>query len=102
MLRSTITTLFKNVWDIIRRIKQALWRYWSKILLPIEQPVEQQIANVKLTVELEVAYDSFKGRSLKEFADLVECDLHESLSDFREEDVLGIFSKLESVNLINE
>ena len=64
--------------------------------------MEQQIANVKLTVELEVAYDSFKGRSLKEFADLVECDLHESLSDFREEDVLGIFSKLESVDLIKE
>jgi len=64
--------------------------------------VEQQIANVKLTVELEVAYDSFKGRSLSDFGALIECDLHESLNDFREEDVLGIYSKVESVNLITD
>ena len=59
------------------------------------------IASITLQVELEVEYDPFKGRTPEQFADLIEDDLHSALSDFRENDVKGIFSKVESVELID-
>ena len=59
------------------------------------------IASITLQVELEVEYDPFKGRTPEQFADLIEDDLHSALSDFRESDVKGIFSKVESVQLID-
>ena len=58
-------------------------------------------ASIKLQVEIEVKYDPFKGRTPEQFADLIEEDLHSALSDFRESDVEGIFSKVESVELID-
>ena len=59
------------------------------------------IASITLQVELEVEYDPFKGRTPEQFADLIEDDLHSALSDFRENDVKGIYSKVESVELID-
>jgi len=58
-------------------------------------------ASIKLQVEIEVKYDPFKGRTPEQFADLIEEDLHSALSDFRESDVEGIYSKVESVQLID-
>ena len=58
-------------------------------------------ASIKLQVEIEVKYDPFKGRTPEQFADLIGEDLHSALSDFRESDVEGIYSKVESVQLID-
>lgn len=61
---------------------------------------QQQVATVKINLEFEVNYNSFSGRELKDFGELIEEDLHSALSDFREHDVIGIYSQLESVDLI--
>tara|TARA_R100000005_G_C5000135_1_gene206964 strand:+ start:1672 stop:1863 length:192 start_codon:yes stop_codon:yes gene_type:complete len=63
--------------------------------------VSKPVAEIKFHLELEVSYDPFQGRTPKEFAELVHDDLHRVLSDFREEDVLGIFSDVASVRLID-
>jgi len=63
--------------------------------------VSKPVAQIKLNLELEVAYDPFKGRTPDEFAELVHDDLHHVLNDFREEDVLGIFSNVTSVQLVD-
>jgi len=49
---------------------------------------------------MEVDYDPFKGRTPEQFAEIIQDDLHNALLDFREEDVQGIFSSVESVEKI--
>tara|TARA_R100000005_G_scaffold95755_1_gene78595 strand:+ start:8945 stop:9145 length:201 start_codon:yes stop_codon:yes gene_type:complete len=63
---------------------------------------KKPVASVRINLELEAVYDSFNGRTLAEFAELLDEELHECLNDFREEDVIGIFSKVESVNIVTE
>ena len=63
--------------------------------------MSKPILTVRLSVEFEVEYDPFTGRTPKQFADIIDDDLHRALNDFREDDVKGIFSKVESVEQIN-
>lgn len=63
---------------------------------------KKPVANVRISLEIEVFYDSFQGRTLAEFGDLLDQEMHECLNDFRLEDVVSICSKVESVDLINE
>jgi hypothetical protein len=63
--------------------------------------VSKPILTVRLSVEFEVEYDPFTGRTPEQFADIIDDDLHRALNDFREDDVKGIFSKVESVEQIN-
>lgn len=63
---------------------------------------KKPIATINISIEFEAEYDSFNGRTLAEFGELIEEELHETLHDFREEDVVGFFSKVESVNLIGQ
>tara|TARA_A100001011_G_scaffold345433_1_gene381141 strand:- start:2411 stop:2566 length:156 start_codon:yes stop_codon:yes gene_type:complete len=49
---------------------------------------------------MEVDYDPFKGRTPEEFAEIIHDDLHLALENFREEDVQGIFSSVESIEKI--
>ena len=59
------------------------------------------IASIKLQVEIEAKYDPFKGRTPEQFADLIEDELRCALFDFREEEIESIYSKVESVQLID-
>jgi hypothetical protein len=59
--------------------------------------VSKPILTVRLSVEFEVEYDPFTGRTPEQFADIIDDDLHRALNDFREDDVKAIFSKVESV-----
>ena len=63
--------------------------------------MSKPIAQIKLWIEFEVEYDPFKGRTPEEFAEVLHEDLHVALNDFRENDVKGIFSDVESVNLVS-
>lgn len=63
---------------------------------------KKPVASVRINLEFEAVYDSFNGRTLAEFAELLDEELHECLNDFREEDVIGIFSKVESVNIVTD
>ena len=60
---------------------------------------QQQLVTIKINLEFEVNYNSFSGRELKDFGELIEEDLHSALLDFREHDVVGIYSQVESVDL---
>lgn len=59
------------------------------------------IAQIHLSVEFEVEYNPFEGRTLTDFASNLEDDLHLVLNDFRPDDVLGIFSKVNSTQLVD-
>lgn len=63
---------------------------------------KKPVASIRISLEFEAIYDSFTGRTLEEFGELIDQELHESLNDFRMEDVIGIFSKVESVNIVTE
>tara|TARA_Y100001972_G_C7465178_1_gene237188 strand:+ start:155 stop:376 length:222 start_codon:yes stop_codon:yes gene_type:complete len=63
--------------------------------------VTPPIASIKVQLEIEAKYDPFKGRTPEQFADLIEDELHSALFDFREEEIMSIDSKVESVQLIN-
>lgn len=63
---------------------------------------KKPVASVRLSLEFEAMYDSFDGRTLFEFGELLADELHECLNDFRQEDVIGIFSKVESVNIVGQ
>jgi hypothetical protein len=59
--------------------------------------VSKPFVSIRFSLEMEVDYDPFKGRTPEQFAEILQDDLHIALQDFREEDVQGIFSSVESV-----
>lgn len=63
--------------------------------------MSQPIVTVQMAVEFEVQYNPFSGKTPEEFANTLQDDLHTALIDFRENDVNGIFSTVESVKLID-
>jgi hypothetical protein len=62
--------------------------------------VSKPFVSIRFSLEMEVDYDPFKGRTPEEFAEIIHDDLHLALENFREEDVQGIFSSVESVEKI--
>lgn len=56
------------------------------------------VLSVTVSLEIEVEYDPFSGRTKQQFADSLEDDLHDALLDFREEDVKGLFSSVTSIH----
>lgn len=63
--------------------------------------MSQPIVTVQMSVEFEAEYNPFSGKTPEEFSQTLEDDLHTALLDFREKDVKGIFSTVESVKLID-
>ncbi len=59
--------------------------------------MSKPFVSIRFSLEMEVDYDPFKGRTPEQFAEILQDDLHIALQDFREEDVQGIFSSVESV-----
>ena len=62
--------------------------------------MSEPFVSIRFSLEMEVDYDPFKGRTPEEFAEIIHDDLHLALENFREEDVQGIFSSVESVEKI--
>ena len=58
------------------------------------------IIEIKMTIDLEVEYDPFLGKTKEEFADSLEEDFHLALSEFREQDVQAWFTDVVSVKEI--
>lgn len=59
-------------------------------------PVQQ----ITFSVDVEVSYNPFKGKTPEELADSVHDDLHSCLSELRPEDVLGIFTNVISTTMV--
>lgn len=60
------------------------------------------ILRLTFTVELEVKYNSFDGRTIDEFAEAVHDDVCDALFEVREDDVLGVFTDLVEIETIQD
>jgi len=61
--------------------------------------VTEPIVTVRFSIEFECKYNPFEGRTPERYADLLETDLHELLKEFRENEIDGIFTTIEKVQL---
>jgi len=63
--------------------------------------VAKPLAQIKFSVELEIEYDPFQGRTPEQFAEVVHDDLIDSLWEMREGAVQGLFTDVKSVDVPN-
>lgn len=61
--------------------------------------MNQPIVTIRFSIEFECKYNPFEGRTPEAYADLLDTDLHELLKEFRENEIDGIFSRIEKVEL---
>lgn len=57
------------------------------------------IVTVRFSLEFECKYNPFEGRTPEVYADLLEDDLHQLLREFREDEIDGIFTTINTVEL---
>lgn len=55
------------------------------------------IAQISFTVDVEIDYDSFEGRTPEQFAEIVHDDLIDSLWEMRDGAVQGLMTEVKSV-----
>ena len=60
------------------------------------------IAQISFTVDVEIEYDPFEGRTPEQFAEIVHDDLIDSLWEMRDGAVQGLFTDLKSIHVIGE
>lgn len=60
------------------------------------------IAQISFTVDIEIEYDPFKGRTPEQFAEIVHDDLINSLWEMHDEAVQGLFTEVKSIHVIGE
>lgn len=60
------------------------------------------VACISFNVELEIEYDSFKGKTLKQFTESVEDDLHSLISELRPDDVSCFITSTKDVRLLEQ
>lgn len=64
------------------------------------ETIPRPVVRVSFQVEIELEFDSFKGKTADQFAESVEDDMMDALSEMRPE-VLGVFSTMIDVTTIN-
>jgi len=57
---------------------------------------------IQLSVEIEMEYDSFSGRTPQEFADLVHDDVINALWEMRDDDVKALYTDVKKVTTYDE
>ena len=57
------------------------------------------VIQIKFSLEVECLYDSFTGKTPADFAEGIQDEIHELLEEMRPE-VVGIFSNVESTNIV--
>ena len=63
--------------------------------------VTKPIAQISFTVEMEIEYDPFKGRTPEEFADIIHDDLIDSLWEIRDGAVQALITDVKSVYVVD-
>ena len=66
------------------------------------QPVTKPIAQISFTVDIEIEYDPFEGRTPEEFSEVVHDDLIDSLWEMRNGTVQGLMTDVKSVYVIGD
>jgi hypothetical protein len=64
--------------------------------------VTKPIAQISFTVDIEIEYDPFEGRTPEQFAEIVHDDLIDSLWEMRDGAVQGLFTDVKSIHVIVE
>lgn len=64
------------------------------------ETIVKPAVRVTFQVEIELEFDSFKGKTPQQFAENVEDDMMDALSEMRPE-ILGVFSTMIDVTPIN-
>jgi|TARA_S200002703_G_scaffold82679_1_gene71245 hypothetical protein len=64
--------------------------------------VSSAVACISFNVELEIEYDSFKGKTLKQFTESVEDDLHSLIAELRPDDVSCFITSTKDVRLLEQ
>jgi len=60
------------------------------------------VIEIQLSVEIEMDYDSFSGRTPQEFADLVHDDVINAIWEMRDDDVKGLYTDVKKVTTYDE
>ena len=60
------------------------------------------VACISFNVELEIEYDSFKGKTLEQFTESVEDDLHSLIAELRPDDVSCFTTSTKDVRLLEQ
>lgn len=60
------------------------------------------IAQISFTVDVEIEYDPFEGRTPEQFAEVVHDDLIDALWEMRDGTVHGLFTDVKSVYVIGD
>ena len=60
------------------------------------------IAQISFTVDVEIEYDSFEGRTPEQFAEIVHDDLIDVLWEMRDGAVQGLMTEVKSVYVTGE
>ena len=60
------------------------------------------IAQISFTVDVEIDYDSFEGRTPEQFAEIVHDDLIDALWEMRDGTVHGLMTEVKSVYVLGE
>ena len=64
------------------------------------ETIARPVVQVTFQVEIELEFDSFKGKTPQQFAENVEDDMMDALTEMRPE-ILGVFSTMIDVTPIN-
>jgi len=64
--------------------------------------VSSAVACISFNVELEIEYDSFKGKTLEQFTESVEDDLHSLIAELRPDDVSFFITSTKDVRLLEQ
>lgn len=67
----------------------------SRLLRPLMKQEPKPVVNLSLHVEIELEYDSFKGRTIEHIADNIADDVNDFLMDSNS-DILGVFTTITS------
>lgn len=67
----------------------------SKLLRRLMKQDRKPVVNLSLHVEIELEYDSFKGRTIEHIADNIADDVNDFLMDSNS-DILGVFTTITS------
>ena len=57
---------------------------------------------IQMTVDIEMDYDSFSGRTPEEFAELVHDDVINALWEMRNDEVKGLFTDVKTVRTLED
>jgi hypothetical protein len=64
--------------------------------------VSSSIACISFNVEVEIEYDSFKGKTLDQFTESLEDDLHSLVAELRPDDISCFVTSTKNVRLVDQ